>query len=295
MAVVWDTDLVFDPRLKENGEPISLQGLKARRVVCSTVINAIGGITVGGPESGVRWRGQADASWRVASRATRQGLTAADLQDHERKMINQARTIGIDNAQHMSDWEILARLRHNGAVTRLIDITTDPFVALFMLCDDTLQSEQEECDGVLLAVNRSELKIIDRPWEPDGYAAMTKKKPAALVYTTPPIDPRIAAQRGEFMFHSAPLSETDAPECELFPISRPPGWNVTDLRKLLGVDRPNEDRGAPRKHFPTLIGIRIPAEIKPMLRDLLSRNFGYTRETIYPDWAGLGEQFGRDS
>ena len=66
----------------------------------------------------------------------RLGMTAEEIAKQERLMLRQAREVGADNAQHLGDWEILARLRHHGAATRLIDFTTDPLVALWFLCED---------------------------------------------------------------------------------------------------------------------------------------------------------------
>lgn len=198
----------------------------------------------------------------------------------------------MDNAQHLGDWEILARYRHNGAATRLIDITTDPFVALFMLCDPVAQPDQMNRDGLLLAVNRQALKEISQPWENGSYERMVQNSSqAALVYATPPIDPRIAAQRGEFMLGSDPLPESAAPHCELFALSKPKGWTKNSLEKMLGAAQLTGQRGRPQTRLPNLLGIVIPAEVKRMLVDMLARHFGFTRESIYPDWAGLAAKF----
>lgn len=298
LPVEWDDDLAFDPRpkLSVNGRPsaqrVPLMKINARRDTCRTIINAIGGASVLGPQTGVRWRGQGSMSWRVASGATRSGITGDALVEHERRMIAVGRRIGMDNAQHLGDWEILARFRHNGAATRLIDITTDPFVALFMLCDPVGNAQVLDAEGLLLAVNRSALREIKRPWETGSYELMvTTAQHNALVYTTPPIDPRIAAQRGEFMLSSHPLPAHQARECELFPITKPPGWTRNNLEKTLGDRQLTGKAGKPQRSFPTLLGIRVPAEVKPMLSQMLERNFGFTRETIYPDWAGLAETF----
>lgn len=283
---LWNEDLIFDPV----GRRLGL--IKARQDTCRAIINAIGGVSVLGPKQGVRWRGQADITWRLNSGATRAGLSGPDLEEHERRMIDTARRIGINNAQHAGDWEILARYRHNGAATRLIDITTDPFVALFMLCDAVAEPSTDQVDGVLIAVSRDSLTPVNKPWVVGSYQQMLEKEPSkAMVITTPPIDPRIAAQRGEFMFSTSPLSESEAPECELFPVVRPPQWTKNKLKKAMGAEQLQAQKGRPQDSYPNLMGIRIPKEVKPMLRNMLEAHFGFTRETIYPDWAGLAEGF----
>jgi hypothetical protein len=285
-ATRWDADLIFDP------SAANLDQKRGQQDTCRAIINAIGGVSVLGPPGGVRWRGQADIEWRLDSGATRAGITGTDLEVHEQDMINTARRIGVNNAQHFGDWEVLARYRHNGAATRLIDITTDPFVALFMLCDDVAEKGTDDIDGLLVAVQRENLRPVSKPWLHDSYQRMIDNPtPAAMVIATPPIDPRIAAQRGEFMFSTAPLPEAEAPECELFPVSRPNNWSEDALAKAMGAAQLTGKPGNPRKYFPNLMGIRIPKQAKPRLREMLRVHFGFTRETIYPDWAGIAERF----
>lgn len=288
---LWTDDLAFDPAPAPAGGK-GLSGVNARRDALRRIINAIGGITVMGPKTGIRWRGQGDIRWRVESAATRKGIVGAALARHETEMIESSRRVGMDNAQRLGDWEILARLRHNGAATRLIDITTDPFVALFMLCDPVVQEDTDTVDGLLVAVSRTALTVIDRPWVDGSYQSMLgKSQRAALVYSTPPIDPRIAAQRGEFMLSSDPLPASQAPHCELFPLAIPRDWSKRKLAKICGSSPLANQPGQPLKLFPSMLGIRIPCEVKPLIRSTLEAHFGYTREQIYPDWAGMGDSF----
>lgn len=282
----WSDDLVFDPAAPK------VTTMRGRQDTCRSIINAIGGVSVLGPEGGVRWRGQANIEWRLTSGATRAGITGVRLEEHERKMIDTARRIGVTDAQHAGDWEILARYRHNGAATRLIDITTDPFVALFMLCDDVAEKGTDDVDGVLIAVSRESLTPVNKPWVDGSYQEMLGKEPrAAMVITTPPIDPRIAAQRGEFMFSTSPLTEDEAPECELFPVRRPPAWTRKKLERAMGNEQLVSQKGPRQRAYPNLMGIRVPREVKSTLRSMLKAHFGFIRETIYPDWAGLSEGF----
>src|SRR5689334_15203904 len=87
------------------------------------VLAAMNGIALLVPK-GVVWRGQADAHWRLESKASRLGFSATDVAVHEQAMLMKARELGVEGAQHLGDWEILARLRHHGATTRLIDCTS---------------------------------------------------------------------------------------------------------------------------------------------------------------------------
>ena len=260
------------------------------------VLAAINGIALVGPEGGVVWRGHANIGWRLESKASRLGLDAEEVAERERLMLVEARRIGMDDAQRMGDWEILARLRHNGAVTRLIDCTSDPFIALWFLCDDDSPGAQE-ADGVLLAMQRLRFTSIDTPYERGNYERMLEKTPAMLIYSTPPIDPRIAAQRGLFVLHSHPLSPGESPASELGLVEPPSkSWRDTHrdkLSKLCGSGGVSSERGRPLRVFPEMIGVVVPARVKPILLQMLQTNFGFSRSSIFPDFAGLGEVYSR--
>jgi len=48
-------------------------------------------------------------------------------------------------------------------------------------------------------------------------------------------------------------------------------------------------RGRLTYEFPDVIGVVIPAAVKWILLEMLDRNFGFNRETIFPDFSGMGE------
>ncbi|MBI9115277.1 FRG domain-containing protein [Sanguibacter sp. YZGR15] len=57
----------------------------------------------------------------------------------------------------MGDWEMLAKMGHHGAATRLIDVTRDPLITLWFLCDDDAIIDGVSVrnkTGVLLALQR---------------------------------------------------------------------------------------------------------------------------------------------
>jgi len=264
------------------------------------VLAAINGINLLGPAAGVVWRGQANKEWRLESRAGRLKMDAPAMRAHETEMLRQARMIGADNAQYMGDWEILARLRHHGAATRLIDCTTDPFVALWFLVDDDSPDgaggTQRDHDGLLLALQRKQFEPIKRPYDRNYDGAFDDgREPAALIYTTPPIDPRIAAQRGVFILHTEPRAATEWPESELGPLTYPsPQWEKNHAKKLASLCD-GEDlakrRGRMNSAFPDTIALVVPSQVKSILLEMLETNFGFTRATMFPDFAGMGEYY----
>ena len=70
-------------------------------------------------------------------------LSEANVREIERQLIERARQAG--HGLGLSELELLARLQHHGAATRLLDCTTNAFIALWFAC-----REKPEVDGVLI-------------------------------------------------------------------------------------------------------------------------------------------------
>jgi len=285
--------MLFEPKTARGRDDLATRR-NAQRDVAREILAAIAGISLFGPAEGIVWRGHGDLTWRLASRAGRLGFTADDMYSQECTMLEKARKIGADRAQYMGDWEILARLRHHGAATRLIDCTTDPFVALWFLCDDDTDDVRRR-DGVLLALQRKPFVEIAHPYTLGNYkkAFTPSRPPARLMYSTPPIDVRIAAQRGVFVLHTEPQDATTAPTSELGePVMPTERWRTSHdryLDELCANEGLAYQPGRLRYQFPDVIGIVVPAAVKPILLEMLERNFGFSRETMFPDFAGMGE------
>lgn len=266
------------------------------RDVAREILSAISGLTLLGPRGGVVWRGQADSAWRLQSKMGRLGLTADEMAKQERLMLREAREIGADNAQHLGDWEILARLRHHGGATRLIDFTSDPLVALWFLCNDSSEvagCTVKEREGVLLAMQRDILGKVNRPYE-RNYEAALKRPTANLLYKIPPIDPRIAAQRGLFAFNTTPLTAAQCAESEMGLTVPSLEWrrdHVDRLARVCDTGKWAKRTGRPIEIFPELMGIAVPALVKPVLLTVLATSYGFTQASMLPDFAGMGQAY----
>jgi hypothetical protein len=236
----------------------------------------------------------------------RLGFTSEDMKVREQQMLREARAIGADNAQHLGDWEILARLRHHGAATRLVDFTTDPLVALWFLCNDQSPLDVQGFDdglfeftarqqeGVLLAYQRGALGTLASPYLRNYERTLSSRSRRNLLYKIPPIDPRIAAQRGVFAFARKPLSTTVSPASELGLESPEPSWekNAAErLAKVCDVDKWARAAGRPVEKFPSVIGIVVPAPVKEQLLTVLETAHGFTWSTMFPDFAGMGAAY----
>lgn len=85
------------------------------------------------------WRGQGDMSWSIDSSAYRRlALTGrkvheSELLGYEEHLLDDASHKGYRNIEgrELTDLELLARLQHHGAATRLVDATKNILVALW--------------------------------------------------------------------------------------------------------------------------------------------------------------------
>lgn len=297
--VSWPDWLTFTPPSTAH-EAFASGKKNAHRAVAMEILRAVSGISLLGPPGGVLWRGHADAAWRIESKASRVGLHGGDLTSHEERMIKHARDVGVDDPQRLGDWEILARLRHHGAATRLLDCTTDPFVALWFLCDDDGQAEDKRplrtVDGALVALQREAFGQISDS-RADSYGELSQKRPAALRFAVPPLDRRISAQRGLFVLHSHPLAPPESALSELGVINPPSAKWLDEHEKNFSTVCAHRqfinERGRPRTIFPSVIRILVPAAVKQIILTMLRLNFGFERATIYPDVSGIAQMYAK--
>jgi FRG domain len=85
------------------------------------------------------WRGQGDIDWPIHSTAYRRlaGSTSNtvkewDVRYYEKQLLERAehRGLRLHEGRELSDFDLLARLRHHGAATRFIDATRNALIGL---------------------------------------------------------------------------------------------------------------------------------------------------------------------
>lgn len=233
------------------------------------------------------WRGVANIQWpldsglarrvvRSACGGERSSMTEAHVATAEAKLLRDARRLQLDQGVHgpLSDLELLARLQHQGAATRLVDVTTNALVAAWFAVEDTSQDAE---DGVIFGIDMTDSELpedrqslpIDQVLEGDY----------VWLWRSPPVDFRIRAQQGAFLFSAVPGPAVRA-DRSLTSLA----LEVTPFRaSRLFAPRP----GSGRYPKSPVVIFRVPARIKVRLRQFLAGRLGYTAEVMYPDLAGF--------
>ncbi len=132
-----------------------------------------------------------------SSRATATSLTSNDW-EVESALLRRARRRDLGGDPGTPELQRFAVLQHHGTATRLLDVTTDPMIALWFACSG---AEHADAQGVLFAIEVASALQLD--WEDDRPVdeivdALGDEQLAA--FWPRPVDVRIQVQRGAFVF-----------------------------------------------------------------------------------------------
>lgn len=203
------------------------------------------------------WRGQGDVDWPVHSGLYRRlgNPTEFEMREAEKYLLNAATHRGFrtQEGKELSDIELLAKLQHHGAATRLLDTSRSVLVALWFAA-----VSQPNKTGVLIGIHTdhligSEGKPLDMPYQ-DLVEQMTSKD-YPYTWEPPPVSRRIAAQHSQFLLSS---------------VSDDPRGSI---------------------HLPSDDGATLAVAITPSLKAALTKNLAETfdirRLTLFPDLDGF--------
>ena len=252
---MWDKN-VMETDLKKAGyastfEPNSLQDLID---ICVGKPNLMAAIYM--------WRGQANIGWFLHSSAYRR-LSENGIPDersviqYENRLLETATHRGFryDNGRELTDFELLARLQHHGAATRLLDATRSVLVALYFA-----YAELPEKDGCLFGISTDSLGGGERSLLREDYeTAVTAIADYnhSQTWQAPDVSPRVAAQHSQFLYSALRSAE----------------------HGTLAIDNPAAN----------LITIRIASRLKQYFLLQLDRAFDINMSTLFPDLDGFGK------
>lgn len=209
------------------------------------------------------WRGQASASWLLDSgayrRANSHGRTANEwhVAHYERRLLDQATHKGYRfyEGRDLTDFELLARLQHHGAATRLIDTTRSVLVALYFAC-----ASLPDSDGLLFGIHSDHLgggegSTLLQPY--DSVIKGIKGIKYPQTWEPPSVSKRVAAQHSQFVYSEI-------------------------------VENQSIGSLALNDHEKKLLVIGIPAAMKSGYLLYLEKTFDITVQTLFPDIDGFG-------
>ncbi len=107
------------------------------------------------------FRGQADVNWEILPSIARNRISSCDISifNEEENLISTAK-FKLPNVfrEDMLPLDLLATMQHYGIPTRLLDITTNPLVALYFAC-----SSQTDKDGEVIVFHQETTSIAVYP------------------------------------------------------------------------------------------------------------------------------------
>ena len=265
------------------------------------------------------WRGQTNSDWALWNSLYRQmtwttGATPTEraLYEAEGRILENVRMWGLHMAEYgrLSILGQLAVLQHYGSPTRLLDVTFNPWIALWFAVEQKWDNgvPRPEVDARLFAFDVTNRLINDnleyRDWEdamvqpwpaPPSDQAPVEDKRAHRKWTSrvwawrpPHFHPRLAAQNGGFLFSGSPVTggSTVWPKSTEAAAAR---WKADDVRQAISLGlrlhKPHDGAGRPATN--AAYTIRIEAAAIPEIRARLQELFGYEHRTIYPDYTGF--------
>jgi hypothetical protein len=216
------------------------------------------------------WRGQASIDWGLDPSLVRRfrrhhengagaALTESTLRGVERAVIERARAAGL--GEDFCELELLARLQHHGAATRLLDCSRNAFVALWFAC-----RWEPEKDGVLIGFELGDNAVhLDTEMIRHDVDELLAMASGRLLWWQPrSLSPRISAQQAVFVFGQV----VDEP------------WGSI---RLAQGDAGLGDSGA----VPGAALIFVSAKLKAALNGVWNPLLGFTEESLFPDFDGF--------
>ncbi|MBA0195948.1 FRG domain-containing protein [Pectobacterium brasiliense] len=161
------------------------------------------------------WRGQGDISWPIHSSAYRRLMKDRShplgehvMRDYERELLLNAQHQGyhFENGRTLSDFELLAKLQHHGAATRMIDVSRNILVALWFACDS-----MRDKTGLVFGLHYSAINGFEGRPDSRSYNQVFERKSDLstdeddfnndpTLWQPPVVTKRIAAQSAQFLY-----------------------------------------------------------------------------------------------
>jgi FRG domain len=209
------------------------------------------------------WQGQANINWPVDSTAARRlgalspKVKTVDLLNHEKYMIRKAKHRGFHliDGRELGEFETMARLRHYGAASALLDVSKNSLIGLWFASTTESEDYGLLCGIHCNYVGGSEGEIPEKSYL-EGLADCDKFD-HPLLFEPTSVSPRVAAQSSVFLY----------------------GKSSNSKRGTMIYEAINQ----------AYLFIAISPELKPEILRVLNEYFSINRLTIFPDIEGFSQ------
>ena len=239
------------------------------------------------------WRGQARGDLGVEPGVHTRVLNS-DVIPHDEAASARATTVLLDAAREMRldrqdgnrlpDLALLANLQHHGAATPLLDVSTDPLIALWMVAfaDANDPDALDDMPGSLFGIKRPPKQRWIDPLDARPYASRSSPTVSEALadqvwwYRAPDVTERLRIQRGSFLL--GPLARPDDRPNTTLPLELA-AHNANSISNRLARRGEASNANVGKVE---LFRIVVPGASKFFLRRLLEDRSGLSIETIYP-------------
>ena len=211
------------------------------------------------------WRGQSEIDWRLDSSAFRRLKASSSLHEkdinkalisYEKTLLQHATHRGyrFESGRELSDFELLAKLQHHGAATRLVDFTRNALIGIWFACN-----ENQERSGLLVGYDSWYIEGYEKELEARTYDEVIEDLSDVnpVTWEPPGVSSRIAVQHSQFMYSKV-------------------------FDSLSGSLATPDDAKAFRKY-------ELSKKVKAEALEVLFEVFDISRENVFPDIDGFAQ------
>lgn len=239
------------------------------------------------------WRGQADGTHRLEPGMHSRVLksehphTNDSVSSGAEHLLDTARAAEFDRREgvRLPDLALLAVLQHYGAATPLLDVTTDPLIALWMIAfsDGKQPDRLDGKSGRLFGILRPPRERWLEPLDARAYSDVAREAASTYFwYRAPDVTDRLAIQRGSFLLSGLNPTPSAGSNTSFF-IDEGMGIELDGNEDFVSRRLKNRgSRGNTAHRTSEVFAINVPGSLKAPLRELLADRSGLDVGSVYP-------------